>query len=284
MPWYKTLVFKIYNTDLGQVRGVGMRFLTILSSLIIGISFAANAKIKTEVVEYKDGDTVLEGFLAYDDANKKSRPAVMIVHDWMGLGNNTKEKAQEIAKMGYVAFALDIYGKGVRPKDAQEAGKLAGYYKDNRNILRSRAQAGYDVIKNHKLVKAEKSVAIGYCFGGTTVLEMARAGLPLNGVVSFHGGLSTPKLEDAKNIKAKVLVLHGAIDPYVPATEVTTFEKEMNDANIEYTLIKYSGAVHSFTHKDAGTDITKGAAYNERADKQSWREFSAFMSEYAPLK
>ncbi len=244
----------------------------------------AQAKIKTEVVDYADGKTKLEGFIAYDDSIKGKRPAVLLVHDWMGLGEDTKARAIQVAQLGYVAFAADIYGKGVRPQGNEEAAKISSSFKDNRAALRTRAQAGFDWIKENKSVDASKIIAIGYCFGGTTVLEMGRAGLPLAGIVTFHGGLSTPNPADGKNIKAKVLVLHGAIDPYVPFTEVDSFEKEMNEGNVEYTLVKYSGAVHAFTIKKAGTDVKSGAAYNERADKHSWAEYVSFMNEIAPVK
>ncbi len=262
----------------------------IMFSLLLSLPLSAlfwtqaQAVIKTEVVEYKDGETVLEGFIAYDSKIKGPRPAVLLVHDWMGLGANTKARAEQVAKLGYVAFALDIYGKGVRPINAQEASKLATMFKDNRKMLRTRAQAGFDYIKANKMVNAAQIVAAGYCFGGTTVLEMGRAGLPLSGLVSFHGGLSTPTPADAKMIKGNVLVLHGAIDPYVPAAEVAAFEKEMTDASVDYQFVKYSGAVHSFTIKEAGSDIKVGAAYNESADKRSWIAFNNFLNEVVPLK
>jgi dienelactone hydrolase len=265
-------------------KGDSMKLFSFMISFVLLASLPALAKVKTENVEYKDGKTTLEGFLAYDDSIKGPRPAVLLVHDWMGLKNNTKERAKQVAQMGYVAFALDIYGKGVRPSNSEEASKLASMYKDNRKMMRERAQAGFDFIKKNKKVDASKIVAIGYCFGGTVVLEMGRAGLPLVGIATFHGGLSNPTPADAKNIKGQVLVMHGALDPYVPFTEVEAFEKEMNDAGVEYTLVKYSGAVHAFTIKEAGNDIKSGAAYNARADKLSWIEFTNFLKEVAPIK
>ena len=256
---------------------------TLLYSLLgVFLAISANAKIKTETVEYKQGDTTLEGYIAYDAAIKGKRPVVMIVHEWTGLGDYVKGRAQQLAEKGYVAFALDIYGKGVRPAPP-EAGKEAGKYKADRKLMRDRAQAGFDFIKNKPYADTSKMVAMGYCFGGTVALEMARAGLPLVGAVSFHGGLATPIPQDANNIKAKILVLHGALDPGVNP-EIPGFQKEMNDAKVDYQFISYSGAVHAFTNPQAGNDISKGAAYNAVADRRSMVAFLDFLNEVAPLK
>ena len=241
------------------------------------------AKVKTEVVEYKDGETTLEGMISYD-TNKigkgKKAPGVVVVHDWMGVGDYVKMRAEQLAEMGYVAFVADIYGKGVRPKDAKEASEQATKYKSgDRMLLRSRATAAYNELKKSKWVDVNKISATGYCFGGTTALEMARAGLDLKGVVSFHGGLGAVKNEDDKGIKSKLLVLHGAIDPYVPVAEVSQFVKNLDEAKVDYQFISYSGAVHSFTHKGAGDDILKGAAYNEKADKRSFLAAKNFLDE-----
>ena len=252
--------------------------------LILLGAVSAQAAVKTEVVNYKDGKTDLEGFIAYDDAVKTPRPVVMIVHQWMGLSENEKMRAQMLAEKGYVAFAVDIYGKGVRPTAPAEAGKLAGEYKENRKLFRQREQAAYDFIKKDKRIDPKKIVVIGYCFGGTGALELARTGAALSGVVSFHGGLSNPQPQDAKKIKAPVLVLHGAVDPNVPPAEVDAFKKEMNDAKVDYQFISYSNAVHAFTQKEAGNDNSKGAAYNELADHRSWRELMNFLNDVAPIK
>ncbi len=237
------------------------------------------AELKKETVEYKQGDTVLEGYFVYDDAIEGKRPGIIVVHDWMGFGEYGNWRAEELAKLGYVALAVDIYGKGVRPKDAKEASEQAGKYKGDRALLRERVLAGLNELKKNPLADTGKTAAIGYCFGGTTVLELARSGADVTGVVSFHGGLNTPKPEDAKNIKAKILALHGADDPYVPAEEVAAFQKEMRDAGADWQMVYYSGAVHSFTRKDAGSENSKGAAYNEKADKRSWEEMKQFFGE-----
>jgi dienelactone hydrolase len=239
----------------------------------------ARAEIVTKTIEYKQGDTTLEGYVAYDNAAKGSRPGVLIVHQWKGLGPYEKMRAEMLAKMGYVAFACDIYGKGIRPASMQEAGAQAGKYKSDRALLRQRVQAGLDTLLKQEGVDKRRVAAIGYCFGGTTALELARSGADIAGVVSFHGGLSTPTPEDAKNIKAKVLACHGADDPNVPPAEVAAFEKEMRDAKADWQLIAYGNAVHSFTDKSAGNDNSKGAAYNENADHRSWQAMKDMFAE-----
>jgi len=255
-----------------------MKKLSIFLLLILaaGPAFAA---VQTKTIEYKDGDTVLEGYVAYDDAIVGKRPGVLVVHDWMGFGPFGNKKADDLAKLGYTAFAVDIYGKDIRPKDTNAAGALSSSYKADRALLRKRILAGYDALKSEATVDANKIGIIGFCFGGTTALELARSGAPVSGIVSFHGGLATPTPMDAKNIKAKILVLHGADDPYVPTDEVTAFEKEMTDAKVDWQLVKYSGAVHSFTNPAAGNDNSKGAAYNQSVDQRSWLAMKSFFAE-----
>ena len=254
--------------------------------LAIGIMFTSSAfaAIKTETVEYKEGDTTLEGFVAYDDTIVTKRPVVLIVHQWKGLSDYEKKRAEMLAKLGYVAFAVDIYGKGVRPKEVSEASKMAGKFKNDRELLRKRVRAGLDQARKHQRADPSNVAAIGYCFGGTTVLELARSGADVDGVVSFHGGLSTPNPNDAENIKAKVLVLHGADDPHVPSDEVLAFANEMAEADVDWQLHAYGNAVHSFTDWNAGNDNSKGSAYNEKADKRSWEEMKIFFQELFPRR
>jgi dienelactone hydrolase len=249
----------------------------VLFSLFLSLS--AEAKIISKLIAYKQGGTALEGYLAFDDGKAAHRPGIVVVHDWMGISDDTKKRADMLAELGYVAFAADIYGKGVRPKDATEAGKLATQYKSDVKLLRARVQAALEVLESQPQVDKSKLAAIGYCFGGTTALELARSGAPLKGVVSFHGGLATPNPADAKNIKGRILALHGADDPYVNAAEVQGFEKEMRDAHVDWQLTAYGNAVHAFTVKAAGTDNSKGAAYNEKADKRSWVAMQEFFKE-----
>lgn len=248
-------------------------------SLCALFSTACFGAIKTEFIEYKEGDTTLQGYVAYDDSVISKRPGVLIIHQWKGLGDYEKKRAEMLAKLGYVAFAADIYGKDIRPKDAKEAGEFAGKYKSDRDLLRKRVRAGFEQMKKHRAVDGQKVAAIGYCFGGTTALELARSGADVNGIVSFHGGLATPTPEDAKNIKGRVLALHGADDPFVPSEEVLAFEEEMRKANVDWQLVAYGNAVHSFTDWNAGNDNSKGSAYNEKADKRSWEAMKVFFQE-----
>jgi dienelactone hydrolase len=236
-------------------------------------------RVATEYVDYEHGETVLEGYLAYDAGRDDVRPGVLIVHDWMGLGDHAKTQAERLAAMGIIAFALDIYGKGVRAKNAEEAARLSGIYKSNRPLMRARALAGLDAIKKQRFTDPRRIAAIGYCFGGTTVLELARAGADIAGVVSFHGGLNTPTPDDARQIKGKILALHGADDPLVPPEEVAAFQSEMREAGIDWQMVSYGGAVHGFTNPGSGNDTSKGVAYDEKADRRSWEAMKLFFAE-----
>ena len=251
--------------------------LSLLAVVLAALS--AQAAIVFKTVEYKQGDTILEGLSVYDDALPGRRPAVLVVHQWMGLGDYEKKRAEMLAQFGYNVLAVDIYGKGVRPTNPAAAGAEAGKFKNDRALLRARVRAGLEVLARHELTDPKRLAAIGYCFGGTTVLELARSGADLAGVVSFHGGLSSPTPGDAKKIKAKVLVLHGADDPHAPATEVAAFEDEMRQGGVDWQLVAYGGAVHAFTDWKAGSDNAKGAAYNERADQRSWEAMKQFFAE-----
>ncbi len=245
-----------------------------LSALFAG---TAPAALHTETVEYRHGGVVLEGYLAYDDAQAGKRPGVLVIHEWTGHNAYARKRAEQLAGLGYVAFALDMYGKGVHAKDARDAAAKAAVFKNDRALMRARAAAGLDVLRRDPHVDPGRLTAIGYCFGGTTALELARSGADLVGVVSFHGNLATPSPADAKNIKGKVLVLHGAADPVVPAAEVAEFEREMKSAGVDYRLVKYPGAVHSFTNPGAGNDPSRGTAYNAAADKESWEAMKEFF-------
>lgn len=235
--------------------------------------------IHTETVDYKDGDTTLEGYLAYDDSISGKRPGVLIVHQWQGLTDYEKMRAKMLAEMGYVAFCADIYGKGNLPTSLKEAGAAAGKYKSDRKLLRERVNAGLDELKKNDLVDTSRVAAIGYCFGGTTVIELARSGAELNGIVSFHGGLDSPTPEDGKNIKCKVLVLAGANDPFQKPDDLAAFQKEMRDNDVDWQITFYGGAVHAFTQPTVGDLHLPGAEYNERADKRSWQAMKNFFAE-----
>ena len=243
---------------------------------VLGSFGSLSAAIVEQPLEYKSGDVLCEGWQAYDDAMPSKRPGVLIVHQWTGISDHEKEAARKLAALGYNVLVADIYGKGIRPQPPA-AGKEAGKYKGDRPLLRARVNAALDVLARDARTDASKIAATGYCFGGTTVVELARSGAKVKGVVSFHGGLDSPTPADGKNIQAKVLALHGADDPYVPAKDVAAFEAEMKTSGVDYKLVKYPGAVHSFTHKAAGNDNSKGAAYNADADKASWAEMEKFL-------
>lgn len=247
--------------------------------LVLLFSFEAYGELRTEAVQYTHNGTVLEGYLAYDDAIEGKRPGVLVVHEWWGLTPYIKGRAEQLAGLGYIAFAIDMYGKGKTASTAEEAGALAGTYNKDRALMRSRAQAGLEVLRKHALTDPGRIAAIGYCFGGTTALELARSGAELAGVVSFHGGLSTPNPGDAANIKGKVLALHGADDPFVDAGQVAAFQEEMRKAGVDWQMVLYGGAVHSFTNPASGNDPSKGVAYNERADRRSWEAMKLFFKE-----
>ena len=202
---------------------------------VLGIAAMAAGQgddVTSELIEYQQGDTVLQGYMAWRPSTG-TLPAVMIVHEWKGRGEYVKRRADQLARLGYLAFAADMYGKGVFAKDHEEAGKLAGAFFNDRKLMRERARAGLDVLVKHKMCDSKRVAAMGYCFGGTTVLEMARAGFDLKGVASFHGNLSTPTPADAKNIKGKVIAFHGADDTFVPKAVVDAFHKEMKDAKVD---------------------------------------------------
>ena len=256
-----------------------MKVLFLLMLFALAVASSAEAKVRMETVEYRDGDTILEGYLAYDDAMKGKRPGVVVVHEWWGLNDYAKGRAEELANLGYVAFAIDMYGKGVRAKTAEEAGKLAGIYRADRKLMRRRAEAGLEVLRKYPLTDTARIAAIGYCFGGGVVLEMARAGTDIAGVVSFHGDLSNPNPADAKNIRASVLVLHGADDPFVKQEQVDAFWDEMKKTSADWQVNIYSGAVHSFTNPASGNDPSKGIAYNERAARRAWSAMKMFFGE-----
>lgn len=242
------------------------------------VSVNAFSAIKQKTVEYKQGEAVLEGVVSYDTKGPKKKPAVIIVHNWNGVTKEELKRADMVAGLGYVAFAADIYGKGIRPT-GDEAASLSSSYKKNVPLMRERIKAAYDVVAKMPNVDPKKIAVIGYCFGGTVALELARSGADILGVVTFHGGLSTPDPKDAKNIKGKVLVLHGADDPYVDEKEVLAFQKEMRDAKVDWEMVFYGNAVHAFTEWDLPQENSAGAAYNPLADKRSWEEMKRFFKD-----
>jgi dienelactone hydrolase len=247
---------------------------TVLSFLLF--SAAANAQLKE--VKYLDGNQKLNGLSIAPLKGSKTNPGMLILPAWKGIDNHSKESANKLSKMGYYAFIADIYGEGNYPTNTQEAGKQASFYKNNVVDYQRRIQLALN-----QLIKAganpDNIVAIGYCFGGTGVLEAARAGMKIQGVVSFHGGLDRDASRVNNPINARILVLHGADDPFVPVTEITAFQQEMRDTKADWEMIYYANSVHAFTDPEAGNDNSKGAAYNEKAAKRSWERMKAFLKD-----
>ena len=250
---------------------------TILAILVVAPSLLA--QVETKPVDYRQGDVVLRGYISYDPSVQEKRPGVLVVPDWMGVSEYSKMRAYQLAQLGYVALAADVYGENVHPANGQEASaEAAKYYKD-RQLFRARVRAGLDKLAGMPQVDTSRLAVIGYCFGGAGALELARSGAPVKAVVTFHGALSTPTPQDARNIRGKVLVLHGADDPFVKQEDVTAFMDEMRKGDVDWQLIQYGGAVHGFTMPGAGSDNSKGMAYNERADKRSWQAMKDFFEE-----
>jgi len=245
-------------------------FATILFSNTI------NAQLKT--IKYADGTQVLNG-LSIKAAKKSSQnPGILLLPAWLGIDNASKEIAENLSKLGYTVFIADIYGEGNYPKNTTEAGKLAGFYKTNVADYHKRINlALQELVKSG--ANADNIVAIGYCFGGTGVLEAARAHLKVKGVVSFHGGLGKDAARAVEPITAKVLVCHGADDPFESKEEITAFQQEMRDSKADWQMIYYANAVHSFTNPEAGNDNSKGAAYNAVAAKRSFQHLQLFLDE-----
>ncbi|MBL9143193.1 MAG: dienelactone hydrolase family protein [Verrucomicrobiaceae bacterium] len=248
--------------------------LALIASFFVSV---ASAEVVEKTVEYTSAGVLCEGLHVVDNAKTGTLPSVLVVHQWTGVSENEKMRARMLAELGYNVFVADVYGKGVRPPGPPASAKEAGKYKADRALLRQRLNDALAELKKLPQTNASKLAAIGYCFGGTGVIELARSGAEVSGVVSFHGGLDSPTPADGKNIKGEVLALHGADDPFVPAADVKAFEDELTSAGVKYELVKYPGAVHAFTQKAAGDDPKKGAAYNADADTKSWLAMKAFF-------
>jgi dienelactone hydrolase len=242
------------------------------------------AKVVTKTVEYRQDGTVMQGFLAYDEALAGKRPGVLVVHEWWGLNDFAKQKAKELAGLGYAALAADMYGHGQTTANPEEAAKLANALRGNPELLRARARAALQALAAAPQVDPQRLAAIGFCFGGTTVLELAYSGADLAGVVSFHGGLPRAQPDDLKRLKAAVLVLHGADDPHVAAADITAFEEAMRQAGADWQMVFFGGAVHGFTNPANRANKASGVAYDARAAQRSWRYMQDFFQEIFAVK
>jgi dienelactone hydrolase len=255
----------------------------LLLGMVLALSVAPlYAAVKGEEVTYKAGDTVLKGYLAYDDAVQGKRPGVLVVHEWWGHGDFVRDRARALAALGYTALAVDMYGNGTQVEHPDDAGKLAGAVRGNLPVMKARFSAARDVLGKHGTVDAKRIAAIGYSFGGSTVLEMARQGVDIAGVVNFYGDLTTQHPARKGGIKAKILVLNGADDPMIPPEQVNKFKQEMATAKANYKFVDYPGAKHLFSRPDADAIAKKynlPLAYDAKADRESWVEMQSFLQQ-----
>jgi dienelactone hydrolase len=250
--------------------------------LVLGMAGAAQAtpKVVGKSVDYTSQGVTFKGYLAYDENLTGKRPGVLVVHEWWGLNDYARKRAQMLADLGYVALAVDMYGDGKTAMHPDDAGKFSSELMKNFDVTRARFLAAMEFLKQQPMVDSTRIAAIGYCFGGGVVLNMARQGADLKGVASFHGSLTAVKPAQLGMVKAKVLVLHGADDKFIKPEQIDAFRKEMSDAKVDYQFISYPGAVHSFTSPDAdalGKKFNMPIAYNTDADKKSWDELKMFL-------
>jgi dienelactone hydrolase len=264
----------------------------IIAALALTLAaVSSNAAIVTRDIEYTHGGVKLKGYLAYDDSKTGAGklPGVLVVHEWWGLNDYTKGRAVQLANLGYVAFALDMYGDGLVTRDKAKAGEWSGQFY-HKPLMAERAQAGLDQLLATGLVDPARVAAIGYCFGGSTVQALAYTGASLVGIVSFHGGLLPITADTAAKIKAKVLVCHGALDPSLKQEEINAYLKSMNDAKLDYQFNVYAGAHHAFTNPDADALAKENGlegfiGYSPSADHRSWEDMKVFFAEvFAPAK
>lgn len=261
----------------------------LLAGLALGVAGVLSAKIVTKPVAYEHAGVKLEGFLAYDDtkvSTATTAPGVLVLPEWWGLTDYPKGRAEQLAKLGFVAFAADMYGAGITTTDPKKAGELAGQFY-GKPLMADRARAGLDQLLATGLVDPARVAAIGYCFGGATAQALAYSGAPLAGMVSFHGSLIPASAEAAAKNHAKFLICHGAVDPFVKPEEVTAFMKSMEDGKFDYQFINYAGALHAFTNPGADA-IAKATGlpigYNAAADKRSWAHMRGFFAEIFKVK
>jgi len=247
----------------------------------LAVSIPGYAAVREEPVTYKDGDTSLKGYVVYDDARKGRRPGILVVHEWWGITKHVRDSARDLASKGYTAFIVDMYGDGKTADDPKTAGQLSGAVRKNTKVQNSRFNAARAQLAKHRTVDAKRIGAIGYCFGGSVVLDAARTGSAVRGVAAFHAGLTTQQPAAPGKVKAQVLVLNGADDPFIKPDSVDAFKKEMEMAKVKYRYVNYPGAVHAFTNPEAtekGKKFNLPLAYHPEADKQSKAEMEKFFA------
>jgi dienelactone hydrolase len=256
-----------------------MKRFVVVAAMMAAFSSFSMADVKTKKVEYKFDGVTFVGHLYWDDASQEKRPGVLVVHEWWGLDDYAKMRAQMLAKMGYVAFACDMYGDGKVAEHPTDAGKMAGTVRANVEVWRGRAKESLKALTDFELTDAKRCAAIGYCFGGTTCLQLSASGADLKAVATFHSAL--PKLTDEEfaKIGAKVLVCHGADDKFIPAESIANFKKSMSNAKVSLDFQEYKGAVHSFTVSTANKRMMEGMKYDKDADEQSWASMKKLFEE-----
>lgn len=247
--------------------------------LVMSVTATAGAAVQTKEIDYEQDGTKLKGFLAYDDAATGKRPGVLVFHEWWGLNDYAKMRAKQLAELGYVAFAADMYGEGKVTEHPQDAGKMSGAVKANQKAWLGRAQAALKTFQAQPQVDPDRIAAIGYCFGGTTALVLAASGAPLKAVSTFHAGLPPLTADQAKHIKARILINNGADDGFVSKESIEKLKAALDEAGVKYQFENYPGAVHSFTVKGADKYAIKGMAYNEAADTKSWQHMQDLFKE-----
>jgi len=242
----------------------------LVAALALLIAAPAFAKVQTREVEYQQGDTPLQGYLARDDDAKGTRPGVIVAHEWWGHNAHARHQAERLARAGYVAFALDMFGKGKVTTHPADAGAFVAEATKDPAVTTARFNAALDQLKKDSHVNPDRIAAIGYCFGGAVVLGMARSGMDLDAVATFHGALATEHPAEKGAVKAQVLVMTGTADPFVPEEQVKALESEMTAAGARFQVIRYPGAKHGFTNPDAASYGMEQLAYNADADQKSW--------------
>jgi dienelactone hydrolase len=248
--------------------------------LLVALTAAsARAEVKTRAITYEHGGVTFKGHLAWDDAAKGKRPGVLVVHEFWGLDDYARRRAEQLAGLGYVAFACDMYGGGKHTEHPEEAGKMAAEVRKNLKTWQGRAQAALQVLKGQEQVDPGKLAAIGYCFGGSTALQLAYTGADLAAVVTFHAALPVPEEGQAKAVKAKLLVCHGAADRFIPEETAVKFRAALDGAKVDYAMVYLGGAKHSFTVKGVDEKGVQGLAYNAEADRRSWQYMQLLFKE-----
>lgn len=256
-----------------------MRSTMFLMIFVLGFVSTVEAKVVGSIVPYKLEGVDLAGYLAYDDTLEGKRPGVLLVHEWWGLNDYARKRADQLAGLGYVAFAVDMYGNGKVTKNRQEASTWAQALKGDTGLLRRRATAGLEVLQSDPRVDAARIAAIGYCFGGATVQHLAYTGAPMKGIVSFHGGFVNPSGDEAKAVKAKFLICHGAADKVLPPQAMQDYIVAMDKAGLDWQMVIFGGAKHGFTNPDADKEGLEGVAYSKSADERSWKYMKDFFDE-----